>query len=148
MTSSTSLPLVAEILGDGGGGEGRPHAEQSRLVAGGHHDHAFGQPLGPQIALDEFVDFAAAFADQGNHVDVGRRVAGHHAQRHAFADARAGEDSHPLAFAAGQQAVDGANARGHGRVDPRPVQRCRRAGIQRALARAAKAASRPSMHCP
>ena len=76
-----------------------------------------------EIALDELVDLAAAFADQGDHVHVGRRVARHHAQRHALAHARAGEDAHPLPLAAGQQAVDGADAGRQRLDDPRPLDR-------------------------
>ncbi len=96
------LPLVAIPFGDGRGGHGRLHADQGRLVAGGHHDHALGQPGGSQVALDELVDLAAALADQGDDDHVGRGVAGHHAQQHALAHPRAGEDPHPLPLAAGQ----------------------------------------------
>ena len=120
------LALVAEVFGDGRGRQGRLHADQGRLVAGGHHDHALGQPCGAQVALDELVDLAAALADQGDDDHVGRGVAGHHAQEHALAHARAGEDPHPLPLAAGQQAVDRADAGGQRLADPRPGARMRR----------------------
>ena len=112
-------------------------ADQGRLVAGGHDDHALGQPFGPQVALDELVDLAAALADQGDHDHVGGRVAGHHAQQHALAHAGAGEDAHPLALAAGQQAVDRAHAGGQRLVDPRP-----RAGVRRAAMEASPVGQR------
>ena len=39
------LALVAKILGDRRGGGRRLHADQGRLVAGGHDHHALGQSL-------------------------------------------------------------------------------------------------------
>ena len=46
--SMTSWPLLAEGLGDAGGGEGGAQAQQGRLVRGGHHDDGAGQPSGPR----------------------------------------------------------------------------------------------------
>ena len=93
-----------------------------------------------QVALDKLVDFAAALADQRHDVHVGRRVARHHAQRDALADARAGEDSDPLSFAAGQHAVDRPNAGRQRRVDARPLHGRQRRAIQRHAMLAAPAA--------
>ena len=123
--------MVAKVFGDRRGGSGRLHADQGRLVAGGHDHHALGQALRTEVALDELVDLAAALADQGDDVHVGRRIAGHHAQQHALAHAGPGEDSHPLPLAAGQQAVDRANAGAQGLVDPRPRAGVRRPAIER-----------------
>ena len=64
MISSTSLPRSRKYSAIGRGGDGRLRAQQRRLVAGGHDHHAARQALGAQVALDELVDFAAAFADQ------------------------------------------------------------------------------------
>ena len=124
------LALIAKVFGDRRGGSRRLHADQGRLVAGGHDDDALGQALRTEVALDELVHLAAALADQGDDVHVGRRIAGHHAQQHALAHARSGEDPHPLPLAAGQQAVDGADAGGQRLVDPRPRAGVRRLAVQ------------------
>ena len=118
--------LVAEILGDGRGRLRRLRAEDRRLVARGDDHDAAGESRGAEIALDEFVDLAAALADQRNHVHVGIGIAGHHAQQNALSHAGAGEDAHPLPFAAGDESVHRANARGKRLVDSRP-----RAGVRR-----------------
>ena len=57
--------------------------------------------LRPENALDEFLHFTAALADQADDDDVGAGVAGHHAEQHALADAAAGEQSDALAAADG-----------------------------------------------
>ena len=102
--------LVAEVFGDGGGGEGSLDARQCRFVAGGDDDHAAREAFGAQIAFDEFVDFTTSLADQTDHDDVGGRVATHHAEQHALADAGAGENAEALAAAAGEQGVDDVDA--------------------------------------
>ena len=148
ITKQHVLARVAKVLGDRRRGVGGLHAQQRRLVARGHDDDAPRQALGAQLALDEFVDFAAALADQGDHGHVGLRVAGHHAHEHALADAGAGEDSQPLPAAAGEHAVDrrtpvpsGASIRGRSVAGDRGV-------LQAAAARRASGCGRPSMHCP
>ena len=100
--------------------EGRLDAHERRLVAGrDDHDRAL-QARFAEIALDEVADFFAALADQRDHVDVGGRVAGDHAEHRRLADAAARKDADALAFAAGQQAVDRAHAHaqrfGHARA--------------------------------
>ena len=67
------------------------------------------RPSSPSV-FQKFAHFAAAFADQRQHRQVGRRAARHHADQRAFAHAAAAEDAQPLSPAAGQKAVDGANA--------------------------------------
>ena len=54
--------------------------------------------------LDEFLDLAAALADQADDDHVGAGVARHHAEQHALADAGAGEQADALAAADGQHA--------------------------------------------
>ena len=68
------------------------------------------QALLAEDVLDEFLDFAAALADQADDDHVGRGVARHHAQQHALADAGAGEQADALAAADGQHRVDRAHA--------------------------------------
>ena len=60
--------------------------------------------------LDEFLDFAAAFADQADDDHVGRGVARHHPEQHRLADAGAGEQADALAAADGEHRVDRAHA--------------------------------------
>jgi len=102
-------------------------------VRGGHDDHGAAQALRPQVLLDEFADLAAPLADQADHVDVGLRVARDHPQENALPHAGAGEDAHLLALAAGQQAVEHADAEIHGLHDPPPLQGVDRLGIQRVV---------------
>src|ERR1019366_2356424 len=85
-------------------------AQRRRAFAGGaDHDGAFAA-LGPELVFDECADFAVAFADHGDDRDVGRVVARHGAEQGALADAAAAENADALAFAAGQQGIDGADA--------------------------------------
>jgi len=106
-------------------------AHQRRFVGGrDDHDRA-GQALGAEILGDEFLDFAAALADQADDVDVGGSVAGDHADQHRFADTRAGEDAHALAAAAGQEGVQGADAEVHFALDTSARMRRRRARAEK-----------------
>ena len=90
---------VAEPLGDAGGGGGGTEAHQRRLIGGGDDDDRPGETLGAEVALDELPDLAATFADHGDHVDVGRRVAGDHAEQRRLADAGTGEHTDALSAA-------------------------------------------------
>ena len=82
----------------------QPH---ERRVIGGSGDHDRARAvLGAEDALDEFLHFAAALADQSDDDHVRARVAGHHAEQHALADAAAGEQTDTLTAADGQQRVD------------------------------------------
>src|SRR6185437_10805499 len=74
-----------------------------------HHDGAR-EPGLAENALDEFLDFATALADQSDDDDVGGGVARHHAEQHALADAAAGKQPDPLAAPDRQQSVDGPHA--------------------------------------
>ena len=91
--------------------------------------------------LDEFLDFAAALADQADDDHVGRGVARHHAEQHRLADAGAGEQADALAAADGEHRVDRAHA-GVERLAHRvAVHRVDRAA--RSAARCARAAIGP-----
>ncbi len=116
--------LVAEVLGDRGRGEGGLDAHERGLVGRrDDHDRA-GHALGAEVALDELAHLAAALADEADHVDVGRRRAGDHAQQRRLADAGAGEDAEALAAAAGDERVE----RAHAERDALGDARARRAG--------------------
>src|SRR5204862_318085 len=78
-----------------------------------------------QLVFKKMAHLTVALADQGDHRDVGRILARHGAEQRAFSDTAAAKQSNALAHAAGQQAVDGANA-GHERF--RDVLALERAG--------------------
>src|SRR5690606_2659746 len=63
-----------------------------------------------QALLDEVLHLAPALADETDDDDVRVRVARHHAEQHALADAGPGEQSHALPASDGEQRVDGAYA--------------------------------------
>ncbi len=109
--------LVAEIFGDGAGDFHASHAQQRSLVAGADDNDAFLQAILAQAFLQEFLNFAAALADQRHDRHVGAGVPGDLADQRAFADAGTGKNSHALAEAAGMQCVDGPNAGGDRLVD-------------------------------
>ncbi len=102
--------LVAEVFGDRGGVARALHAHQRRRIGRRGHHHAACAALFLEDVLDEFLDLAAALADQADDDDIGRRVARHHAQQHRLADAGAGEQAEALAAADGEQRVDRAHA--------------------------------------
>jgi hypothetical protein len=56
--------------------------------------------------LDEFTYFSAALSDERNHHDVGTGSSGERAEKHAFPDARAREETDALADSQGQESVD------------------------------------------
>ena len=62
------------------------------------------------------MQLAAALADQPDHQHVGLAARGDHRQQRRLADARAGEDAHPLAVAAGREQVERAHAEGQPRA--------------------------------
>ena len=85
--SSTSLPWSRKYSAIGGGDERAARAHQRRLVAGRDDHHRARQPFGAERVLDEVAHLAAALAEQRDHVDVGLRLAGDHAEQRALADA-------------------------------------------------------------
>lgn len=80
--------------------------------------------------LDKIADLPVALADQGDHADIGGTVARHAAQQRALTYAAAPEDPDPLAFAAGQQAIDGADSGCERFTNRLPVKRARRGSIE------------------
>jgi hypothetical protein len=124
--------LVAEVLRDRGGGEGRLDAHERGLVGGRHDDDRARQALGAEVALDELAHLAASLADEADHVDLRRRRAGDHAQQRGLADARAGEDAEPLAATARHEGVQRADAERHALGDPRALERIGRRDLRRA----------------
>ena len=124
--------LVAEVLRDRGRRERGLQAHQRGLVGRGHDDHRARQALGPEVALHELENLSTALADQADHVDLGRRRPGDHAQQRRLTDAGAGEDAEALAAPAGHQRIQGAHAQRDALVDPGAGQRIGRRGLGRA----------------
>ena len=104
------IALAAKGIGDGQSHLGGPDAHQRRIVTCGDDDHRFAQPLAEAI-LDERPDLAAAFADEGDDIDLGIGSLGDFAEKRAFTDAAAGEDADALPASTGDEAVDGAHVR-------------------------------------
>ena len=101
ISSSTSLALVAEVLGDRSSPCTAPFTRTSAGSSEGATTTTRArQPLGAEVVLDELAHLAAALADQADHDHVGLGVAGHHAEQRALADAGAGEQADALAAAA------------------------------------------------
>ena len=104
------LAAVAEVLGDHGRVVGALHAHQRRRVGRRGDDDRAADAFLAEDVLDEFLDLAAALADQADDDHVGGGVARHHAEQHALAHAGAGEQADALAAADGQHRVDRAHA--------------------------------------
>jgi hypothetical protein len=135
------LAVVPERLRDRRGDFGGFQAKQGRLVRSGDYDAGTRQAFGPELLVDEFLNLAASFADQSDHVHVGGRVAGDHRQERGLAHAGAGEDPEALALPGGQESVEGPHAGRDRRGDPRPSEWMRSSpgddpilGVERALA--------------
>ena len=109
ITSSTLLPLIAEILGHGQRDEGGPDPERRRTVRRRNHQNGALQSVWPQLVIDEIAHLAVSLPDESHHADVGRAIPRHRAQQGAFAYAAAAENADSLSLAAGEQAVDGAD---------------------------------------
>jgi len=71
------VAALAEVFGNAGRGQRGANAQQRRLVRGGDDDH---RALAPGFAqrFKKFAHLAAAFADQRQDSQVGRRAARHH----------------------------------------------------------------------
>ncbi len=108
-----------------------------RLVGGGDDGDRALESFFAERILEELADFAAAFADQREHRQIGLRAAGHHSDQGALADAAASEDSHALAAAAREHAIDGADAAAERLADRRAVKRLGRRSVKRAVYRGA-----------
>ncbi len=124
------------MLGHRGCGPGGLAAQQRRLVAGGHHHDRARHAFLAQVLFDEFLDLAAAFADQADHDHVGIGVACQHRHQGGFAHPRAGKDAHSLAAADRGEQVDAFDPGFQLVTDAAPV-----IGGQRAAAAAGAAAA-------
>ena len=122
--------LIAKVLGHRRRGRRRMNTVQRRLIARRNHDHAALQAFGTEIALEKFVHFATTLTDQAGDDHVGIRVAAHHAQQHALADAGAEKYSQSLTAAARQQRIDRMNAGRERCANARPLRRRRRQPVE------------------
>ena len=111
------------MLGDRGRVVRALHAHERRRVGRRGDDDRAREAVLAEDVLDEFLDLAAALADQADDDDVGRGVARHHAEQHALADAGAGEQADALAAADGEHRVDRAHAGVEHLRDRRAVER-------------------------
>ena len=135
------LAAVAVVLGNRGGVVRALHAHQRRRVGRRGDDDAARQAFGFEDVFDEFLDFAAALADQADDDHVGRGVARHHAEQHRLADAGAGEQADALAAADGEHGVDRAHAGVERLADRVAVHRVDRPAQHRLEARVADRAA-------
>ena len=105
---------IAKIFGDGGGEHGSAEADECWLVGGGADDHRSAHAFLAEIFFDELAEFASAFTDESDDIDVAFCAFGHHAEEGGFSDAATGKNSHALAAADGGKGIDGPNAGGEG----------------------------------
>ena len=108
--------LVTEVFGHRHGDVGGLTAEQGAFVGGGDDDDAVGHAFGAEVILDKLPRLAGPFADHADDADLGGGMPSHHRQQRRFADARAGENTHPLPLAAGQKNIH----RAHAQIDLAP----------------------------
>ena len=102
--------LVAKVFGNHVRHVRCFQAKHWRHVGGRCHHHRFGQTFFTQGFLNEGLHLTATLADQTNHHHIGFGEAGHHAQQHTLAYARACDQADALSAAQGQQTVDGFHA--------------------------------------
>ncbi len=115
---STCASVVAEMLGESQRQEGGLAAHQGGLVRRrDDHDRAR-KALVAEILLEELLHLTAALADEADDGDVRGGIARQHRKKHGLADARAGENAHALATAAGGEGVEHAHAKIEGLPDP------------------------------
>ena len=142
------VAAVAEIFGDRGRQPRAVQAHQRRVVGRRRHHHGAAAPFRPEDALDEFLHFAAALADQPDDDDVGAGVARHHAEQHGLADAGAGEQADALAAADRQQRIDRAHADVERLLDRLARQRIDRTAEQASTRSSPRSGPRPSSGAP
>ena len=117
------VPGVAEELRYRHGHLGSLDPLQGGLVRGGDDHHRLPQPLLAKTVLDELQNLFAALSDEGDDVEVRRRVSGNHAKQRALADAAACEYAHSLASSARQDRVDATHAGVERLLDAPPAHR-------------------------
>lgn len=130
-----ALALIAEIFGHGRGRVRGLQPFHGGTVRGGDDQHGLFPAFRSQVVLDELPDFAAAFADQGQHAHVRRAALDDRGQKRTLAAACRRRKYPALPLAAGQHAVDHAQPERHGPVDDlseHGIGRVRVDGIMRA----------------
>ena len=123
--------LIAEELGDGCAEVSGSQAECRGFVTCGDDDDRPPQTVRAERLFEELAHFAAALTDEHDDVDVRLATASDLAEQCALADAAAGEEADSLAFAAGQQGVDRADAGAERFSDSWPTHRSGRCAEQR-----------------
>src|SRR5579862_554909 len=99
-------------------------SEQGRLIRSRDNHHGAAAAFFTE-RCKEFADLASALADQRQHGQVRHGSASHHANQRTLADSAATKNADSLAAAAGQEAVDGADAAGERLINKSAIQ-CRR----------------------
>jgi hypothetical protein len=84
--------------------------EQGRLVRCNGHDNGTPKAFLTQVFFKKILHFSSAFTDEPDDIYLGFRIARNHAEQHAFANAAAREDAHPLAFPTREARVNRPNA--------------------------------------
>jgi hypothetical protein len=114
------LALIPEIFRYRHGGIGALTAHQRRFVRSGGDNHRPLEAFFAQGVFNEFLQLAATFADQRDHVDIGGGIAGQHRHQHRLADARGGENANTLAPAQGDEGIERPHAQIYLARDPLP----------------------------
>ena len=138
--------LVAEVLGDGRGDVGGLEALHGGAVGGGDDEDRLLQSFGAEVLLDELAHLAAALADEREDGDLGLGVADDLREEGGLAAAGGGEDAHALSFAAGEKAVDGADAERDGRGDDAALKGGGRRGVDGVVAIGTERAASVGVH--
>src|SRR3954449_7460067 len=86
-------------------------------------------PPRPEVPLAAHAHLPTTLADQADHVDVGGRRAGDHAQQRRLAHAGAGEDPQALAAPARDHPVERADAEPDALADARAIERIGRRAV-------------------
>jgi hypothetical protein len=81
------LAEIAEVLGDGKCQIGCLPPYQWRLIGRRDNNDGARKAASAKIILQEFLDLAAALANQPDHRNIGQDVAGQHRQQNRLADA-------------------------------------------------------------
>ena len=102
-----ALAARAEILRDRMGQVRGLQAHHRRHIGRRGHHHRSTQAFFTQGLRDEGLHLAPALAHQPDHHDIGLREACEHAQQHALAHPRPGDQAQALAAADRQQPIDG-----------------------------------------
>ena len=108
--------MITEIFRQGQRQIGCLAAHQRAFIRCGHDHDTARQAVRAQIILNEFLNFAPAFADQPDHRHIGGGIAGQHRQQHRLTHAGACENTHALTAACSGEAIE----RPHPEINPLP----------------------------